>query len=83
MFCPICETPFVINFSLCKRCELLVENIRKIGVERATSILLMSANTDYQVSYPDTDIAGNTIEPRGIIKENCKIKLSPYYINDA
>jgi len=83
MFCPICETPFVINFSLCKRCELLVENIRKIGVERATSILLMSANTDYQVSYPDMDIAGNTIEPKGIIKENCKIKLSPYYINDA
>jgi len=80
MFCPICETPFVINFSLCKRCELLVENIRNIGIERATSILLMSANTDYQVSYPNMDIAGNTIEPRGIIKENCKIKLSPFDI---
>ena len=83
MFCPICETPFVINYSLCKRCELLVENIRNIGIERATSILLMSGNTDFQVSYPDTDIAGNTIEPRGIIKENCKIKLSPYYKNDV
>jgi hypothetical protein len=83
MFCPICETPFVVNFSLCKRCELLVENIRSIGVERATSILLMSGNTDYQVSYPDMDIAGNTIEPRGIIQDKPKIKLSPYYINDA
>lgn len=83
MFCPICETPFVINFSLCKRCELLVENIRNIGIERATSILLMSGNTDFQVSYPDMDIAGNTIEPKCIIQEKHKIKLSPYYINDA
>ena len=82
MFCPICETPFVINFSLCKRCELLVENIRNIGIERA-SILLMSENTDYQVCYPDTDIAGNTIEPRGIIQEKHKIKISPFNINDA